>query len=82
VPRRARTAPTDNGARFAGSLPAGEGPGAEAATGAIRAARGGPGPHRVHAFDRACERRGGERRLTKPRHPWTDGRVERMDRAP
>jgi transposase InsO family protein len=32
-------------------------------------------------FDMICEANGVERRLTKPNHPWTNGQVERMNRA-
>jgi len=35
----------------------------------------------VHAFDYACEKHGIEHRLTKPKHPWTNGQVERMNRT-
>jgi transposase InsO family protein len=36
---------------------------------------------RCHAFDIACARNDIEHRLTKPRHPWTNGQVERMNRT-
>ncbi len=36
---------------------------------------------RGHPFDRACREHGIEHRLTKPNHPWTNGRVERMNRT-
>jgi transposase-like protein len=32
-------------------------------------------------FDRICEQHGIEHRLTKPKHPWTNGQVERMNRT-
>jgi transposase InsO family protein len=32
-------------------------------------------------FDRICRKHGIEHRLTKVKHPWTDGRVERMNRT-
>jgi len=35
----------------------------------------------IHAFDYACEKHGIEHRCTKPRHPWTNGQVERMNRT-
>jgi len=35
----------------------------------------------VQAFDYACEKQGVEHRLTKPKHPWTNGQVERMNRT-
>ena len=37
-----------------------------------------PGGHR---FDRICREYGVEHRLTKPAHPWTNGRVERLNRT-
>jgi transposase InsO family protein len=35
----------------------------------------------AHIFDRVCSENGIEHRLTKVRHPWTNGQVERMNRA-
>ncbi len=32
-------------------------------------------------FDKICEARGIEHRLTKPYHPWTNGQVERINRS-
>ena len=32
-------------------------------------------------INRACQAHGIEHRLTKPRHPWTNGQVERMNRT-
>ena len=37
--------------------------------------------YRVHAFDYACAQNEIEHRLTKPKHPWTNGQVERMNRT-
>ena len=34
-----------------------------------------------HIFDRVCDEYGIEHRLTKVKHPWTNGQVERMDRT-
>ncbi len=34
-----------------------------------------------HAFDRVCDEYGIEHRLTKVKHPWTNGQVERMNRT-
>ena len=34
-----------------------------------------------HIFGRVCEEHGIEHRLTKVKHPWTNGQVERMNRT-
>ena len=34
-----------------------------------------------HSFDRICHEHGIDHRLTKTNHPWTNGQVERMNRA-
>ncbi|MCA1408854.1 IS481 family transposase [Ensifer sp. IC3342] len=34
-----------------------------------------------HIFDRICDENGIEHRLTKVKHPWTNGQVERMNRT-
>ncbi|MCC8664047.1 integrase core domain-containing protein, partial [Xanthomonas hortorum] len=34
-----------------------------------------------HIFSRVCEEHGIEHRLTKIKHPWTNGQVERMNRT-
>lgn len=34
-----------------------------------------------HIFDRVCQESGIEHRLTKVKHPWTNGQVERMNRT-
>jgi Integrase core domain len=36
---------------------------------------------RAHAFELACARNDIEHRTTKPKHPWTNGQVERMNRT-
>ena len=38
-------------------------------------------PFLCHAFEFACAERNIGHRLTKPRHPWTNGQVERMNRT-
>jgi transposase InsO family protein len=35
----------------------------------------------AHAFEFACAQAGIDHRLTKPKHPWTNGQVERMNRT-
>ena len=35
----------------------------------------------AHSFELACAQNEIDRRLTKPRHPWTNGQVERMNRT-
>jgi len=34
-----------------------------------------------HIFDRVCDENGIEHRLTRIKHPWTNGQVERMNRT-
>jgi transposase InsO family protein len=36
---------------------------------------------RCHSFEAACADLDVEHRLTKPRHPWTNGQIERMNRT-
>ncbi len=38
-------------------------------------------PFRCHSFELACADLDIEHRLTKPRHPWTNGQVEPMNRT-
>ena len=38
-------------------------------------------PFLCHSFEAACADLEIEHRLTKPRHPWTNGQVERMNRT-
>jgi transposase InsO family protein len=38
-------------------------------------------PFLCHAFEFACAELNIDHRLTKPRHPWTNGQVERMNRT-
>jgi transposase InsO family protein len=35
----------------------------------------------AHAFEYACAQNDIDHRLTKPKHPWTSGQVERMNRT-
>ena len=66
VPYRLHTILTDNGIQFA-DLP--------------RNRDGWTARSRVHRFDQICREHGIEHRLTKPKHPWTNGQVERMNRT-
>ena len=34
----------------------------------------------MHLFKRVCVANDIDHRLTKPKHPWTNGQVERMNR--
>ena len=66
VPYKIHTVLTDNGIQFT-DLPKN---------------RSGPTARfRGHPFDRSYRRFDIEHRLTKPRHPWTNGQVERMNRT-
>ena len=40
-----------------------------------------PKDGRIHCFDAVCKAHNIEHRLTKFRHPWTNGQVERMNRT-
>ncbi len=54
---------------------------AEAKAAAYWATQDGPRLYRPHSFEWACEQTKIEHRLTKPRCPWTNGQVERMNRT-
>ena len=66
APYRLQTILTDSGIQFA-DLP--------------RNRDGWTARLRVHRFDQICREHGIEHRLTKPKHPWTNGQVERMNRT-
>jgi transposase InsO family protein len=52
------------------------------AVGDLPSRRDGPtARYRLHLFDRVCGEHCIEHRLTKPKHPWTNGQVERMNRT-
>ncbi len=51
------------------------------ATADIRRAMNCAEPFRAHAFEHACAQNHIDHRLTKPRHPCTNGPVERMNRT-
>lgn len=70
---------TDNGIQFADNHPVNEE--AEAKAAAYWAQRDEPRIYRWHSFDWACKQTKIEHRPTKPRCPWTNGQVERMNRT-
>src|ERR671921_1776876 len=75
VPHKINTVLADNGTHF--TDPTGDGWTPED----IRAMRAEGVPFRCHSFEAACADLDIERRLTRPRHPWTNGQVERMNRT-
>jgi transposase InsO family protein len=79
VPYKVHTVLTDNGTQFVDTTPTNAE--AEAKADAYWKERDEPRIYLVHAFAHACEQHGIEHRLTKPRHPWTNGQVERMNRT-
>lgn len=66
VPYKIHTILTDNGAQFCIQPRHRNGPTAQWIT---------------HMFDLCCNQHGISHRLTKPKHPWTNGQVERMNRT-
>ncbi|SOR32072.1 transposase of ISMdi4, IS481 family [Methylorubrum extorquens] len=79
VPYTIHTVLTDNGIQFTDNHPVDEE--AEAKAAAYWAERDEPRIYRWHSFEWACEQTKIEHRLTKPRCPWTNGQVERMNRT-
>jgi transposase InsO family protein len=75
VPYRIHTVLTDNGTHF--TDPTGDG----WTPADIRQMLARKEPFLCHAFELACAELNIEHRLTKPRHPWTNGQVERMNRT-
>ena len=66
VPDTIHTVLTDNGIPF---------------TFPPRYADGPTARHMTHMFNMRCQENGIEHRLTKVKHPWTNGQVERMNRT-
>ena len=66
VPYKIHTILTDNGIQFTYPPRYKDGPTAK---------------YMTHMFDMRCRENGIEHRLTKPKHPWTNGQVERMNRT-
>ena len=75
VPYKVHTVLTDNGTHFTtpGNL-------CSAAKDIRNAIAAGELFH-AHSFELACAQADIDHRLTKPRHPWTNGQVERMNRT-
>ena len=75
VPYKVHTVLTDNGTHF--TEPTGDGWTPED----IKEMLARKEPFRCHSFELVCAQLDIEHRLTKPRHPWTNGQVERMNRT-
>ncbi len=75
VPYKIHTVLTDNGTHF--TTPGNE----SSAAPLIKLALKNHEIFRAHAFELACARNDIEHRLTKPKHRWTNGQVERMNRT-
>jgi transposase InsO family protein len=75
VPYKIHTVLTDNGTHFTT-------PGNRcSAAGEIKLALQRGETFLAHAFEFACAKADIDHRLTKPKHPWTNGQVERMNRT-
>jgi transposase InsO family protein len=75
VPYKIHTVLTDNGIQF--TTPGAGG----SAVPEIQEALAKGELFRAHAFELACAKAGIDHRTTKPKHPWTNGQVERMNRT-
>ena len=75
VPYKVHTVLTDNGTHFTS-------PGNTcSATSEIRLAMDNGEIFMAHSFKYACAQNHIDHRLTTPKHPWTNGQVERMNRT-
>jgi transposase InsO family protein len=75
VPYKIHTVLTDNGTHF--TTPGNK----SSAAPDIKLALQSGEPFRAHSFELACAQNDIDHRLTKPKHPWTNGQVERMNRT-
>ena len=75
VPYKIHTVLTDNGIQF--TTPGAGG----SAVPLIKEAMAKGEVFRAHAFEYACAKADIDHRTTKPKHPWTNGQVERMNRT-
>jgi transposase InsO family protein len=75
VPYKVHTVLTDNGTHF--TTPGNQ----RSAAADIKLALESGEIFRAHAFELACAQNDIDHRLTKPKHPWTNGQVERMNRT-
>ena len=75
VPYKIHIVLTDNGIHF--TTPGAGG----SAVPLIKEAMANGERFRAHAFELACAKADIEHRTTKPKHPWTNGQVERMNRT-
>ena len=75
VPYKIHTVLTDNGIQF--TTPGGGG----SAVPLIKEAMVNGERFWAYAFEYACARNDIDHRTTKPKHPWTNGQVERMNRT-
>jgi transposase InsO family protein len=75
APYKVHTLLTDNGTHF--TTPGNASSAAPDIKGALDAGE----PVWAHAFEYACAQNDIDHRLTKPKHPWTSGQVERMNRT-
>ena len=75
VPYKIHTVLTDNGLHF--TTPGAGG----SAVPEIKSAIAAGEIFRAHGFELVCARNDIDHRLTKPKHPWTNGQMERMNRT-